>query len=66
MKAAISIDGGKATVLNQRIVTVLRDALMAAIAGGREQTAMEITRKLGEIGGANGTVIQNCQFTDAG
>ena len=63
----ISIDGGKTSATITRLTSLLHDALMAAIAGGREETAKVIAKELSQLGGVNHAVIQNCsvQMGDA-
>ena len=56
----ISIDGGKTSDTAKRLTSLLHEALMAAIAGGREDTAQVIAKEMSKLGGVNYATISNC------
>ena len=56
----ILIDGGKTSATVQRLTTLLHQALMAAIAAGREDTAKVIAKEMASLSGVNYATVSNC------
>jgi hypothetical protein len=58
----ILIDSGKPNATTQRLTMLLHQALMAAIAGGREDTAKVIAQEMSKFGSVNNAVISGCHI----
>lgn len=65
MKTGIHVEGGKATPLARAVVAALSKALELAIVTGREQSAVEIAKQMGDVSGVKNLVITNCVIGDS-